>query len=64
VKYSTEFINTIKSLRAGREEIIVSFDVVSLFTMVPIVETLHLTSRQFDENIPRLFRHVLTSSSF
>jgi hypothetical protein len=34
VKNSMEFIN-IKSLRAGPEDILVSFDVVSLFTMVP-----------------------------
>jgi hypothetical protein len=62
VKNSMEFINTIKSLRAGPEDILVSFDVVSLFTMVPIVEALRLLSRHFDEGILRLFRHALTSS--
>jgi hypothetical protein len=59
-----EFINTITSLRAGPEDILVSFDVVSLFTMVPNVEALRLLSRHFDKGILRLFRHVLTSSFF
>jgi hypothetical protein len=64
VKNSMEFINTIRSLRAGPEDILVSFDVVSLFTMVPIVEALHLLSQHFDEDILRLFHHVLTCSFF
>jgi hypothetical protein len=51
VKSSMEFINIIKSLRAGPEDILVSFDVVSLFTMVPIVEALRLLSWHFDEDI-------------
>jgi hypothetical protein len=62
VKNAMEFINTIKSLRAGYEDILVSFDVISLFTMVPIVEALPLLSRHFDEDILRPFRHVLNSS--
>jgi hypothetical protein len=66
VKYSMVFINTIKSLRAGPEDILVSFDVVSLFTKVPIGEALHLLSWYFDEDILRLSCHALTSpiSSF
>jgi hypothetical protein len=47
-----ESIDTIHTLRAGPRDILVSFDVVSVFTMVPIVEAL------------LLFRHVLTSSFF
>jgi hypothetical protein len=52
VRNSVESIDTIHILRAGPRDILVSFDVVSLFTMVPIEEAL------------RLFRHVLTSSFF
>jgi hypothetical protein len=41
----------------------VSFDMVSLFTRVPIVESLNLL-RHFSEDILALFRHVLTSTYF
>jgi hypothetical protein len=58
------FIDTISTLRAGPRDILVSFDVVSLFTMVPIEEALRLLSRYFDEAILRLFLHILTSSFF
>jgi hypothetical protein len=37
-----EFIDTIHTLRAGPRDILVSFDVVYVFTMVPIEETLRL----------------------
>jgi hypothetical protein len=40
----------------------VSFDVVSLFTRVPLKETMDLLERHFEEDILRLFRHVLTTS--
>jgi hypothetical protein len=59
-----DFIDTIRTLRTGPRDILVSFDVVSLFTMVPLEETLRLLSRHFDEAILRLFHHVLTSSFF
>jgi hypothetical protein len=59
-----EFIDTIHTLRAGPRDILFSFDVVSLFTMMPIEEALRLLSRNFDEAILRLFRHVLTFSFF
>jgi hypothetical protein len=42
----------------------VNFDVVSLFTRVPIVESLNLLSQHFGEDIMALFRHVLTSTYF
>jgi hypothetical protein len=52
------------SLRICPQDIMVSFDVVSLFTRVPIKETMSLLSRHFEEDILKLFRHVLTSSYF
>jgi hypothetical protein len=61
VRNSTGFINIIKSLRAGPEDILVSFDVVSFFTMVPLGEALRLLSRHSEDDILRLFRHVRTS---
>jgi hypothetical protein len=50
-----EFINTIKSLRAGPEDILVSLDVVLLLIMVPNVEALRLLSLYSDEDILILF---------
>jgi hypothetical protein len=51
VRNSMDFIHTIRTLRAGPWDILVSFDVVSLFTMVPLEEALRLLGRHFDEAI-------------
>jgi hypothetical protein len=64
VQNSVEFINTIKSLRAGPEDILISFNVTLLFTKVSIGEALHLLSCHVDQDILRLFHHILTSSFF
>jgi hypothetical protein len=40
----------------------VSFDVESLFTRVSTRETMSLLSRHFENDVLRLFRHVLTGS--
>jgi hypothetical protein len=42
----------------------VSFGIVSLFTKVPIRETMDLLGRHFDEDVLRLLSHVLTTSYF
>jgi sorbitol-specific phosphotransferase system component IIC len=42
----------------------VSFDVASLFTKVPIKDTIYLLGQHFAEDILRLFPHVLTTSYF
>jgi retron-type reverse transcriptase len=42
----------------------VSFDVVSLFTNVPIVDSLELLSHHFEDDVLALFKHVLTSTYF
>jgi hypothetical protein len=64
VRNSMEFIDMICTLLAGPQDILFSFDVISLFTMVPIEEALRLLSQHFDEAILRLLHHVLTSSFF
>jgi len=42
----------------------VSFDSVSLFTEVPIVDSLELLSHHFEDDVLALFTHVLTSTYF
>jgi hypothetical protein len=42
----------------------VSFNVVSLFTNVPVTDSLKLLNQHFQEDILALFRHVLTSTCF
>lgn len=46
------------------DDIIVSFDVVSLFTIVPVKETPEFIKQLFPENITTLFHHVLTTTYF
>jgi len=41
----------------------VSFSVASLFTKMPVVESLNLLTEHFSENILPLFRRILTSPS-
>jgi retron-type reverse transcriptase len=59
-----EFVHTLGSLQVDPRDIMASFDVVSLFTRVPIKNTMDLLRRHFEEHILRLFRHVLTTSYF
>jgi hypothetical protein len=42
----------------------VSFDIVSLFTRLPIKETMDLLGCHFEEDVLGLFRQVLTTSYF
>jgi hypothetical protein len=42
----------------------VSFDMASLFTKVPIADSLELLSHQFEDDVLALFKHVLTSTYF
>jgi hypothetical protein len=42
----------------------VSFDAVSLFTKVPVEESLTLLSQHFKDEILALYKHVLTSTYF
>jgi hypothetical protein len=42
----------------------VSFDVISLFTNVPIGDSLNLLSKYFEKDTLTLFKHALTSTYF
>jgi hypothetical protein len=52
------------SLEFTPGDIIVSFDIVSLFTKVPIKETTDLLGRHFKEDVLGLFHHAITTSYF
>jgi hypothetical protein len=62
IKKSIEFVQILNSLQVDTRDIIVSFDIVSLFTKVLIKETMDLLGRHFGEDVLGLFRHVLTTS--
>ncbi|KAG8238481.1 hypothetical protein J437_LFUL004944 [Ladona fulva] len=64
VKNSAEFVTTLKQLKLDNGGMLVSFDVVSLFTKVPIQESLILIEEKLGEEITPLFRHALTSNYF
>ena len=57
-------IQILESIQVKPENLMVSFDVVSLFTKVPVVDSLSLLSQHFEDGILALFRHVLTSTYF
>jgi hypothetical protein len=64
VKNSFNFIEILKSLQIKPDDLMVSFDVVSLFTKVPVEESLILLKQHFNNEILALYKHVLTSTSF
>jgi hypothetical protein len=64
VKNSFQFVQILESLRVQPEDLMVSFDVVSLFTNVLIVDSLELLSHHFEDDDLALFKHILTSTYF
>jgi len=63
-KNSFHFIRILESLKIKPGDLMVSFDVVSLFTKVPVEESLTLLSQHFNKDILALYKHVLTSNYF
>ena len=64
VKDSTHFISKIKDLTLEENDRLVSFDVVSLFTKVPLNDAMGHIQQIFPEDISRLFKHCLTTTYF
>jgi hypothetical protein len=65
--YSTveEIVNLRRKIKkVDARDIMVSFDIVPLFTKVPVKVTMDLLGRHSEEDVLRLFRHVLTISYF
>ena len=64
VEKSFHFIKILKSLKTNPGDLMISFDGASLFTKVPVEDSLTLLSQHFNKDILTLFRHVLTSTYF
>jgi len=61
---SIEFVHTLGFSQVRLDDLMVSSDVVSLFTQMPKVETLNPLSQHFSEENLALFRHVPISTYF
>jgi hypothetical protein len=61
VNDSDDFILMLSTLHVKPNDILDSFDIISLFTKMPITDVLNFLSWQFDEDNIRLFHPVLTS---
>jgi hypothetical protein len=64
VKNSFHFTKILDGLQVQPGDLMVSFDVVSLFTKVPVDDSLSQLSHHFTEDILALFKLVLTSTYF
>ncbi|XP_071452179.1 uncharacterized protein [Hetaerina americana] len=64
LRNSADFVKILDEIRLEERDILVSLDVVSLFTRVPLTDTLRLLEAKFDATTVMLFRHVLTSTYF
>jgi hypothetical protein len=64
VENSIEFVQVLSSVQVDTRDKMVSFDIVSLFTRVPIKVSMDLLGRHFEDDVLGLFRHILTTSYF
>jgi len=64
VKNSFQFVQILESLLVQLEDIMVRFDMVSVFTNVPTVDSLELLSHHFEDDVLALFKHVPTFTYF
>jgi hypothetical protein len=62
IRNSEAFVQKLQSIKLQEMDILVSFNVVSLFTEVPLEETIQLLSVKFNKQTAYLFRHVLTTT--
>ena len=64
IQNSLDCIQKLRDIQLKDAEILVSFDVESLFTKVPLTETIDLHCPHFNNKEIDLFIHYLTSSYF
>jgi hypothetical protein len=64
IKNKEAFINKLCNITLQETDILTSFDMVSLFTKVPLEDTLQILSQNFDNQIIALIRQVLITIYF
>lgn len=64
VRNSYDFVQVLDELNIEPEYIMVSFDVVPLFTKMPIMDTTKLLATMFPPDIITLFKHILMTTYF
>jgi hypothetical protein len=64
IRKSEAFVKKLQTIKLQETDILVSFDVVSLFTKVPLEDTIQLFTAKFSKQTVELFRHVLTTTYF
>jgi hypothetical protein len=61
-KNSEDIIHKLNTISLKESDILVSFDMVSLFTRVPLEDTLLLLQQHFHDQTISLFKQVLTTT--
>lgn len=64
VKNSAILVQTLDTVTLIPNDLLVSFDVISLFTRVPLKSTIELLTSLFPEATVKLFEYVLHSTYF
>ncbi|GJQ76066.1 hypothetical protein Trydic_g10279 [Trypoxylus dichotomus] len=64
IRDSAHFVEKLREIRFNPGDILVNFDVVSLFTKVLLVDTLRYIADLFPPDITNLFKHCLRTSYF
>jgi hypothetical protein len=64
IKDSNEFINIIKNEKVRPQDTLISFDVVSLFTKIPLDEAIQIVKEVTDPEIANLVEVCLCSTFF
>ncbi|XP_054706778.1 uncharacterized protein LOC129216588 [Uloborus diversus] len=64
IKDSSDFVQKINLISLQPSDLLLSFDIVSLFTKVPVVDALQLITPLFPPDITALFKNVLTTTYF
>lgn len=64
VKQAIFFVNMIKNIKLEKNDLLVSFDVVSLFTKIPINEAVEVINEITDQETAKLVEICLKSTFF